>query len=274
MTIPSGGSAGTYLATWNGHGDALALWRVEADGTTTLANSFTYDTWGQPTTTTHSGIADLGFRFLYVGEFDVQWDDSFGLGLLYMHARHYSPSLGRFLQPDPIAAEGNLYGYVENSPVTKVDPSGECGCFIRILESLRSLAQWAQRTSAWQGMQGLFRVAPSVFRLTDSTRRTLVNVATVIDKADKGGRLTYIGRALIKHSSRAGSVFPRVSGSPVEINARAQTLLKAILENPKSEVVTTYTRFGRILDIRDPSGMIVRFIEVRGRIQFGGLREP
>ena len=41
-----------------------------------------------------------------------------------MHARSYSPTLGRFLQPDPIAAEGNLYGYAENSPITKADPSG------------------------------------------------------------------------------------------------------------------------------------------------------
>ena len=41
-----------------------------------------------------------------------------------MHARTYSPTLGRFLQPDPIAAEGNLYAYAGNSPITKADPSG------------------------------------------------------------------------------------------------------------------------------------------------------
>ena len=41
-----------------------------------------------------------------------------------MHARSYSPTLGRFLQPDPIAAEGNLYAYAEDSPITKADPSG------------------------------------------------------------------------------------------------------------------------------------------------------
>ena len=93
--------AGTYVPLWNGHGDAVALQRLNADGTLTLANSYRYETWGRPTTTTHNGIPDLGFRFLYVGEFDVQWDNELGLGLLYMHARHYSPALGRFLQPDP-----------------------------------------------------------------------------------------------------------------------------------------------------------------------------
>jgi hypothetical protein len=42
-----------------------------------------------------------------------------------MGARHYSPSLGRFLQPDPSALEENLYRYAGNSPVTNVDPTGE-----------------------------------------------------------------------------------------------------------------------------------------------------
>lgn len=125
LIVPTGQPyAGTYLVNWNGHGDALNLLQVNGDGTTTLANSFTYDSWGRPTTSTHNSIGDLGFRYLYVGEFDVQWDDSFGLGLHYMHARHYAPSLGRFLQPDPAALENNLHAYVANSPVTGTDPSG------------------------------------------------------------------------------------------------------------------------------------------------------
>jgi RHS repeat-associated protein len=114
----------TYLVTWNGHGDALALWRINGDGTLTLANSYTYSTWGTPTTTVAGGFSDLKFRFLYVGASDVQWDDFSALGLAYMHARHYSPTIGRFLQPDPAAAEKNAYVYTGNSPVTQVDPSG------------------------------------------------------------------------------------------------------------------------------------------------------
>jgi RHS repeat-associated protein len=54
----------------------------------------------------------------------VQWDNFSGLGLLYMHARHYAPSIGRFLQPDPAAAEANHYAYTASNPVTAVDPSG------------------------------------------------------------------------------------------------------------------------------------------------------
>lgn len=133
----SGAANGTYVPTWNGHGDLLALWRVDVDGTLTLANSVTYDTWGRPTVSTHNGIANLGWSRLYVGQFDVWWDDTFGAGLLYMHARHYSPTLGRFLQPDPTGSEGNLYGYSGNSPVSNIDPSGELFWAVIIAVAIR-----------------------------------------------------------------------------------------------------------------------------------------
>ena len=39
--------AGTYLTAWTGHGDALNLNRLNADGSLTLANSFGYSSWGR-----------------------------------------------------------------------------------------------------------------------------------------------------------------------------------------------------------------------------------
>lgn len=124
MTIPSGGSAGTYVVTWNGHGDAMGLWKVNVDGSLTLANSFTYDTWGKPAVTVAPGQTDLGFRFQYVGASGVQWDNGFALGLLYMHARHSSPDLARFVQPDPARADLSGFAYAGNGPVSSIDPEG------------------------------------------------------------------------------------------------------------------------------------------------------
>ncbi len=125
-TTPSAYADETYLVTYNGHGDAIGLAEIHpTTGVLTPANWVTYSTWGTPTVTTVNGFGNLGFRYLYVGRYDVQWDDFASAGLLYMHARHYHPEFGRFLQPDPSALETNLYAYVANSPITKIDPDGK-----------------------------------------------------------------------------------------------------------------------------------------------------
>ena len=115
----------TYVVAWSAHGDALSVSEVDpATGGATAANRYSYQTWGRPATTTANGYPDLRFRYLWVGASDVQWDDAAGEALYYMHARTYSPAIGRFLQPDPARADGSLYAYAGNSPVTKGDPSG------------------------------------------------------------------------------------------------------------------------------------------------------
>jgi len=63
-------------------------------------------------------------RFGYTGQQYIA-----GLGLYYYKARWYSPTMGRFLETDPIGyGDGvNWYAYVGNSPVNFTDPSGEWG---------------------------------------------------------------------------------------------------------------------------------------------------
>src|SRR5690606_5123777 len=45
-------------------------------------------------------------------------------GLLYLRARYYAPSQGRFFQLDPSRQEVNLYQYGYSNPILHVDPTG------------------------------------------------------------------------------------------------------------------------------------------------------
>ena len=49
-------------------------------------------------------------------------------GLYFYRARYYDPAIGRFISEDPIGFSGgdlNLYAYVRNNPVSRIDPYGE-----------------------------------------------------------------------------------------------------------------------------------------------------
>ncbi|KWF00764.1 hypothetical protein WL80_30650 [Burkholderia ubonensis] len=105
--------AGTTSKRWlysNQQGSVVAL----ANGSGTTTSSQAYGPFGEMASTPAS-------RFGYTGQ---QYLAS--LGLYYYKARMYSPTLGRFLQTDPIGYKDDLnwYAYVGNNPVNLTDPTG------------------------------------------------------------------------------------------------------------------------------------------------------
>jgi RHS repeat-associated protein len=96
------------------HADGLGSISTLTDLNGTPVQTYTYDSFGQIVEQT--GTAPNPYT--YTGrELDPE------TGLYYYRARYYDPSLGRFLQEDPLFTL-NLYVYVQNNPVKLTDPIG------------------------------------------------------------------------------------------------------------------------------------------------------
>ncbi len=98
-----------YL-TSDERGSVVAL----SNGSGTVTNVNAYDEYGIPAS------ANVG-RLQYTGQ---TWLPE--LGIYYYKARIYSPTLGRFMQTDPIGYSNgiNWHNYVGGDPVNSKDPSG------------------------------------------------------------------------------------------------------------------------------------------------------
>ena len=83
-----------------------------------IAESITYDAWGNIVSDTGPGLVPFGFAG------GLRDPDT---GLVRFGARDYDPTVGRWTGPDPIRFDGgdaNLYRYGSGDPVNRVDPSG------------------------------------------------------------------------------------------------------------------------------------------------------
>ncbi len=113
------------------HADGLGSISSLSNATGTIANSYTYDSFGKLTNSTGSLVNP--FRYT-ARESDTE------TGLFYYRARYYDPGVGRFLSEDPIgfnSDQNDFYAYVANGPTMRVDPLGLAHCWFS-LNGLRS----------------------------------------------------------------------------------------------------------------------------------------
>ena len=120
MTTKVGNSTPiTSYPLYDVHGNMVATVQKASSGTSwTTQDERSYDVWGS----VRSGIATGGPRGRYCANLGhVQDDES---GLVYMRARYYEPSSGRFVSQDSARDGHNWYSYCGSDPLNFNDRTG------------------------------------------------------------------------------------------------------------------------------------------------------
>lgn len=125
-----------YSVILDAKGSVVAL----TDSRSEIVARFSYDAWGTPEST-DTGLTDFYFAS---GYYEAE------AGLYILGPRTYDPSLGRFLQKDPLAGSlldlvsQNEYVYANNDPVNKIDPTGHRAEVASVGQSAKAIAASAR----------------------------------------------------------------------------------------------------------------------------------
>ena len=109
VSINNNGTLGYYHT--DEHGNVSTI----SDASKKIVADYDFDAFGNETVSTDTYYNPMR----YCGEY---YDTE--TGLIYLRARYYDPSIGRFISEDPIKDGTNWYVYCSNNPVAFMDPNG------------------------------------------------------------------------------------------------------------------------------------------------------
>ena len=125
----------TYVPIHDHRGSVVSLINIDSGKVT---STYRYTAFGEEQTE----------HILSPWRFSSKRVDS-STGFIYFGRRYYSPHLGRWITPDPQGFEDgpNLYAYLHNCPLAKIDPYGLWG----IRQGFGALSRMAFRGLEWTG---------------------------------------------------------------------------------------------------------------------------
>ncbi|MBR2180972.1 MAG: RHS repeat-associated core domain-containing protein, partial [Oscillospiraceae bacterium] len=218
-------STATRQYTFNAHGDVTGL----VDTTTGAVKDYTYDAYGNED---NASATDTN-PFRYSGEYyDAE------TGFIYLRARYYDPSIGRFTAEDPIRDGTNWYVYCYNNPVKYVDPTGkiptteEAALMVQDLYSDYNNDIYAQLIGGWkrEDTQQKLGMVMGVYS------RALEDGKVEYSLVSKGSLLEFLGDDWLQTYSDWINNIKGPFGSSYDIRAGIKEAQKFVKEHSGNEV--------------------------------------
>ena len=205
-----------------------------------------------------------------------------GDDLDYMHARHYNPTLGRFLSVDRHRGGGripqswNRYAYVGGRPLVFADPDGQHWGYVLLANAALDLAidlvPNPQVKGALMVVAGTGKIVAGAFTfgVTAEIPPAWPAALTGVLVGTRGAMQVIKGADLMSRSRYLGPLSPVVNGPLAKYYTFELTVVSAEGQESRTLYVTTIVDGGPILDSQGNSALH-RFAAGGGTILLDGV---